>query len=58
VTRRKRRLFWIYGLLSVAYTATIMTLSTGSSDNFYAKYFPDFGVVLLIVTLYYVFGKG
>jgi len=27
-------------------------------DNFYAKYFPDFGVLLLIVTLYYVFGKG
>jgi putative peptide zinc metalloprotease protein len=56
-TRRKRRLFWIYGLLSVAYTATIMTFIYRLFDNFYAKYFPDFGVVLLIVTLYYVFRK-
>lgn len=56
-THRKRRLFWIYGLCSIAYTTTIMIFIYRLFDNFYTKYFPDFGVVLLIVTLYYVFRK-
>lgn len=56
-TRRKRRLFWIYGLLSIAYTTTIMLFIYRLFDNFYSKYFPDFGFVLLIVTLYYIFRK-
>jgi len=56
-TQRKRRLFWIYGLCSIAYTTTIMFFIYRLFNNFYSKYFPDFGVVLLIVTLYYIFRK-
>ncbi|HEU5248681.1 MAG TPA: efflux RND transporter periplasmic adaptor subunit [Thermoanaerobaculia bacterium] len=56
-TRRKRRLYWIYGTLSIAYTATIMFVIYKLFDNFYSKYFPDFGVVLLVVTLSQIFRK-
>jgi putative peptide zinc metalloprotease protein len=56
-TRRKRRLYWIYGALSMGYTATIMFVIYRLFDNFYSKYFPDFGVVLLLVTLYQIFRK-
>lgn len=56
-TRRKRRLYWIYGTLSIAYTATIMFVIYKLFDNFYSKYFPDFGVVLLVVTLTQIFRK-
>lgn len=56
-TRRKRRLYWIYGILSILYTATIMFVIYRLFDNFYSKYFPDFGVVLLIVTLSQIFRK-
>jgi len=56
-TRRKRRTFWIYGLLSMSYTATVMLFIYRLFDNFYTKFFPDLGVVLLIVTLYIIFRK-
>jgi putative peptide zinc metalloprotease protein len=56
-TRRKRRIFWIYGLLSIAYTATIMLFIYRLFRNFYYKYFPDIGVVFLVLTLYQVFRK-
>jgi putative peptide zinc metalloprotease protein len=56
-TRRKRRLYWIYGTLSIAYTATIMFIIYKLFDNFYSKYFPDFGIVLLVVTLTQIFRK-
>jgi multidrug resistance efflux pump len=56
-TRRKRRLYWIYGTLSIAYTATIMFIIYKLFDNFYSKYFPDFGVVFLVVTLTQIFRK-
>ncbi|MDQ5871384.1 MAG: hypothetical protein M3547_04165, partial [Acidobacteriota bacterium] len=51
---RKKRVFWIYGSLSVAYTATIMVLIAGWVSNFYEKYFPDLAVVLILLTLYYI----
>jgi len=56
-TRRKRRLYWIYGILSIVYTATIMFVIYRLFDNFYSKYFPDVGVILLILTLTQVFRK-
>jgi putative peptide zinc metalloprotease protein len=56
-TRRKRRIYWIYGLLSMAYTATIMLFIYRLFRNFYYKYFPDIGIVLLLLTLYQVFRK-
>lgn len=54
---RKKRVYWIYGTLSVAYTATIMVLIAGWVSNFYEKYFPDIAVVLILLTLYYIFRK-
>ncbi len=56
-TRRKRRIYWIYGVLSIAYTATIMLFIYRLFRNFYYKYFPDIGIVFLILTLYQVFRK-
>ena len=56
-TRRKRRIYWIYGLLSMAYTATIMLFIYRLFRNFYYKYFPDIGIVFLLLTLYQVFRK-
>ncbi len=56
-TRRTRWIFWIYGVLSVSYTATIMLVIAGWISNFYNKYFPDFAVVLILLSLYYIFRK-
>ncbi|HEV8610144.1 MAG TPA: HlyD family efflux transporter periplasmic adaptor subunit [Thermoanaerobaculia bacterium] len=56
-TPRKRRIYWIYGLLSIAYTATIMFFVYSLFRNFYYKYFPTYGVVFLIVTLAQIFRK-
>ncbi len=56
-TRRRRIIFWTYGLLSMAYTATIMYFIYTIFRNFYYRYFPDFGVVFLVLTLGYVFKK-
>jgi putative peptide zinc metalloprotease protein len=56
-TRRKRWIYWIYGLLSMAYTATIMLFVYRLFRNFYYKYFPDIGIILLLLTLYQVFRK-
>lgn len=56
-TRRKRTIYWVYGIFSMAYTATIMFFIYTIFRNFYYKYFPDFGVVFLVLTLTYVFKK-
>lgn len=54
---RKKLVYWIYGTLSVGYTATIMVVIGGWVSNFYNKFFPDFAVVLILITLYYIFRK-
>lgn len=54
---RKKRVYWIYGSLAIAYTATIMVLIAGWVSNFYEKFFPDIAVVLILLTLYYIFRK-
>ena len=56
-TRRKRIIYWVYGIFSMMYTATIMYFIYTIFRNFYFRYFPDFGVVFLILTLTYVFKK-
>lgn len=56
-TRRKRIIYWVYGILSMAYTATVMYFIYTIFRNFYYRYFPDFGVVFLVLTLGYVFKK-
>lgn len=57
VSRRKRRIYWIYGSLALAYIAVIMTFIGGLFYNFYDKYFPNVAVVLLIATMYRMFRK-
>lgn len=54
---RKKLVYWIYGTLSVCYTAMIMVLIAGWVSNFYNTFFSDFAIVLIILTLYYIFRK-
>src|SRR5204862_3697196 len=53
----RRRIYYIYGVLSMCYTATIMVLVYRIFDHFYTKYFPDIGVVFLVLTLFYIFRR-
>lgn len=57
VSRRKRRIYWIYGTLALAWMGTIMAFIAGLLNNFYSKYFGDVAVVLLLLTLYHFFRK-
>jgi putative peptide zinc metalloprotease protein len=57
VSRRKRRIYWIYGTLALAWVVVIMRIIGGFFYNLYFHYFPNWAVVLLLVTLYYVFRK-
>ena len=57
VSRRKRRIYWIYGTLALAWVVVIMRIIAGFFYNLYYHYFPNWAVVLLLVTLYYVFRK-
>jgi putative peptide zinc metalloprotease protein len=57
LSRRRRRIYVLYGVLASAYAATIMVFIGKLFDNLYSKYFPQFATILLIVTLYQVFKK-
>ena len=57
VSRRKRRIFLIYGPLALGYIGFIMTFIAKLLDNFYSKIVPELAVVLLLVTLYFFFRK-
>lgn len=57
LARRRRRIYVLYGVLASAYAATIMVFIAKLFDNLYSRYFPQVGVVLLVVTLYQVFKK-
>lgn len=57
MTRRRRRISILYGVLSMLYTASIMFLVGKLFSGLYNRYFPDFAVVLLLLTLYYIFRK-
>ena len=57
MSRRKKWIFWIYGVLSICYTTTIMLLISGWVANFYNKYFPRVAVILIILSLYVIFRK-
>jgi putative peptide zinc metalloprotease protein len=56
-TRRKRIIYWVYGILSMLYTATVMFFIYRIFRNFFMRYFPDFGVLFLVLTLAYIFKK-
>jgi putative peptide zinc metalloprotease protein len=57
LSRRRRRIYLIYGTLALAYTAVIMRFIGGLFYNFYSKYFPNVAIVLLLLTLYRIFRK-
>jgi len=56
-TRRKRRIYWIYGTLALAYQLVMMRFIAGLFFHLYQRYFPDLAVVLIVVTLYRIFRK-
>ena len=57
VSRRKKRIFLIYGPLALGYIGFIMAFIAKLLDNFYSQVVPELAVVLLLVTLYYFFRK-
>ncbi|MDL2716797.1 MAG: HlyD family efflux transporter periplasmic adaptor subunit [Acidobacteriota bacterium] len=57
VSRRKKRIFLVYGPLALVYIGFIMAFIAKLLDNLYAKVVPDLAVVLLLVTLYFFFRK-
>ncbi|MCA1581942.1 MAG: efflux RND transporter periplasmic adaptor subunit [Acidobacteria bacterium] len=57
MTRRKRRLCVVYGVLAAVYTASVMFVIGKLFNNLYTKYFPDIAAFLLMLTLFYLFRK-
>ncbi len=56
-SRRKRRIYWIYGLLGLAWVAVIMRFIGGLLFNLYNHFFPNWAVILLVLTMYRIFRK-
>jgi putative peptide zinc metalloprotease protein len=56
-SRRKRRIYWIYAPLALAYIGVVMAFIGGLFYNFYSKYFPNLAVLLLVLTLLRLFRK-
>ncbi len=57
VSKRRRRIYWIYGTLALAYIGFIMAFITKIFFNLYHKLFPDFAVLFLVVTVLKIFQK-
>ena len=57
VSRRKKRIFLIYGPLALGYIGFIMAFIARLLNNFYSKVVPELAVVLLLVTLYFFFRR-
>jgi putative peptide zinc metalloprotease protein len=57
LSRRKRRIFLIYGPLAIGFMVLIMIFIGHLFYNFYAKYFPNVAVLLLVLTLLRLFRK-
>ena len=58
LSRRKRRIFLIYAPLALGFLVLIMIFIGNLFYNFYAKYFPNVAIVLLILTLLRLFRKN
>jgi putative peptide zinc metalloprotease protein len=56
-SRRKRRIYWIFGLAALAWVTVIMRFIGGLFYNLYNHMFPNWAVVLLILTMYRLFRK-
>jgi putative peptide zinc metalloprotease protein len=57
LSRRKRRIYLIYAPLALGFLVLIMLFIGHLFYNFYAKYFPNVAIVLLILTLLRLFRK-
>lgn len=55
LSRRKKRIFLIYGPLALVYLGFIMAFIAHLLSGFYARIAPDLGIVFLLITLYYFF---
>ncbi|HSE40765.1 MAG TPA: efflux RND transporter periplasmic adaptor subunit [Acidobacteriota bacterium] len=57
LTRRKKRIYWIYGIFAILYTLTLYLLIVFWLRNVYLKTFKGFGYVLLAGSVYFLFRK-
>jgi putative peptide zinc metalloprotease protein len=57
LSRRKRRIYMIYAPLALGFLVLIMLFIGHLFYNFYAKYFPNVAIVLLLLTLLRLFRK-
>ena len=57
VSRRKRRIYWIYGTLALAWVGVLMRFIGGLFFNLYHHFFPNWAVILLVLTMYRLFRK-
>lgn len=57
LSRRKRRIYLIYAPLALGFLVLIMIFIAHLFYNFYAKYFPNVALLLLILTLLRLFRK-
>ena len=56
-SRRKRRIYWIFGTAALAWVTVIMRFIGGLFYNLYNHMFPNWAIVLLILTMYRLFRK-
>jgi len=57
LSRRKRRIYLVYGPLAIGFMVFIMIFIGNLFYNFYAKYFPNVAILLLILTMLRLFRK-
>ena len=57
ISRRKRRIYLIYGPLAIGFMVLILIFIGKLFYNLYAKYFPNLALLLLILTLLRLFRK-
>ncbi len=56
-SKRRRRIYWIYGVPALLYIGFIMSFIGGLFNNLYSRYFPNLAGVLLVLTLAFIFKK-
>jgi putative peptide zinc metalloprotease protein len=56
-SRRKRRIYWIFGLCALAWVTVIMRFIGGLFLNLYNHFFPNWAVILVVLTMYRLFRK-
>lgn len=56
-TRRKKRIYWAYGVPALLWVGVIMSFIGGLFYNLYEKYFPELAPLLITITLAFIFKK-